>query len=259
MSDRGREVLALVTKREEFLTALETGAIRMRDLVDKTGNSRSTVNRAVRELQEAELVRKTDGGYALTPTGQLSLTAYRTFLRNLDSVNDAAELLAPLDDVPLDPSLLGDAEYVLAEGAAVYRPLEQIHERLATADRVRAALPVLARSKTVEQCREIASNGGDVEFVVSPALWQLLSDRFGTELEPAVEEDALRVAVGEMPPIGLFLTEGATPEMSLLVFNDHSVHGAIISESCDALEWGEQYFTELWEDADVRTSELLDA
>lgn len=258
MSDGQREKLSLLIKRENFLTALESGTTQMRDLVDVTGQSRSTVNRAIRELEEAGWARRTGEGYELTPTGQLSLSAYESFRSKLTAVNDAADLLAPIDEVSLEPALLVDAEFILAEGAAVFRPLAHLHERLDGAVQVKAVLPALASARTIQKSCEIATNGGSLEFVVSPALWHVLTDRFKDKLAPAVERGALRIAVGEVSPIGLFLTEGETTGVTILVFDDHSVHGAVISDSDDALDWAEQRFASLWESAEVRTSDLTE-
>lgn len=62
----------LVADRYEFLTELAEEPARKPEIVDRTDTSRSTVDRAIRELTEADLVERTEGRYVTTTFGRLA-------------------------------------------------------------------------------------------------------------------------------------------------------------------------------------------
>jgi predicted transcriptional regulator len=77
--DGSDDLITAVTKRAEFLSAFSSEPIPKRDLGDELRVSRSTVYKAVRELREHDLVKRTDDGLELTLAGRLLETEYDTF------------------------------------------------------------------------------------------------------------------------------------------------------------------------------------
>jgi len=87
------------------------GALRKHELVDELDHSRSTVNRAIDELEAAGLVAGETDGYRTTLTGRLLAQSYRRFLTVAADVDAASETLAPLGpDIALSPAALRDAD-----------------------------------------------------------------------------------------------------------------------------------------------------
>jgi len=70
------------------------GALRKHELVDELDHSRSTVNRAIDELEAAGLVAGETDGYRTTLTGRLLAQSYRRFLTVAADVDAASETLA---------------------------------------------------------------------------------------------------------------------------------------------------------------------
>jgi DNA-binding MarR family transcriptional regulator len=86
----------LVEKRSDFLDVFTEGPRTKRDLVDDLGHSRSTVNRAVRELEVGSLIVRTDGRYAITHRGRHLLQSYRDTLAAFERIEEAEVALAEL-------------------------------------------------------------------------------------------------------------------------------------------------------------------
>jgi len=69
----GDDLPSLVGRREPTLRLLSDGPTTNRDVIDALEVSRSTVTRALRELEEAGFVGRRDGGYATTLAGRFAL------------------------------------------------------------------------------------------------------------------------------------------------------------------------------------------
>lgn len=192
------------------------------------------MNRAVRELEAADLVRKTRSGYELAPTGQLCIHAYNSFTATLGGIRSNAELFAEIDQLPLNPFLFAESEIVSPEEPAIFRPVERVHARLAESTVVRAALPVLASARTLQRLQEILLDDGTVDLLASEELWPLLLEELDT---PFCQE---------------------VTHLSLLLYDDHSVLGAVISTDDAPVGWAERYFKRLSAKTQDKTAQILD-
>jgi len=117
------------------------GALRKHELVDELDHSRSTVNRAIDELEAAGLVAGETDGYRTTLTGRLLAQSYRRFLTVAADVDAASETLAR--SVPTSHSRRPRCgrRHLPRRGPDPYRPLERLDAVLADADSIAAALP----------------------------------------------------------------------------------------------------------------------
>ncbi|OYR82810.1 hypothetical protein DJ72_08580, partial [Halorubrum distributum] len=80
------ELVGVVERRLDFLERLTAGPLRKHELVDAPGHSRSTVNRAIDELEAAGLVAGETDGYRTTRSGRLLAGEYREFLTVADDL-----------------------------------------------------------------------------------------------------------------------------------------------------------------------------
>jgi len=78
-------VVDVVTKRYEFLVALSTPKTKP-ELVASLDRSRSTVDRAVGALRDADLVERTGSEYVVTYAGRQATAAYEAFRDRLDAL-----------------------------------------------------------------------------------------------------------------------------------------------------------------------------
>lgn len=247
----------LIARRSTVLAALADGPSFKRDLIDRLDVSRSTVDRAVEELREAELCRRTDGGFELTLTGRLLLERHREYLESATATLDAGDVLAPLPaDTEIDVAALVGAEVHAADATTPYQPLEPLHDAIEVADRYRGLLPALEDPRHVRLLYEhVVVEANDATLVVDDDLHERLRSEYPRRLDAMADAGRFEVFVGSTPPYGLVLTEAdGEPTVSLVVFgSDGGVRGVIQNDSPGAVAWAEDRFERARTDANVQT------
>jgi len=218
MSGEGTDVLDVVRRRWSVLERLLDGPTYKRDLVAAVEHSRSTVDRAVRELADAGLVERTSGGYTATAAGRLAAEEYRAATASLAAVEDAVVALAPLPhDAPLAAPLLADATVTVADGAPTADALaDRFRERAADAGRV--LLGTEAPPAFATGIAEVADG-----TVLVP------DELVDTGTEGAVEATA-------PAPFSLARTPDA---VAVLVHDAGAPHALVETDTDDALAWAD--------------------
>ncbi|WP_458205271.1 helix-turn-helix transcriptional regulator [Haladaptatus sp. NG-SE-30] len=247
------DLIMTVTKRAEVLSALSSGPIPKRNLQDELGVSRSTVYKAVRELQEHDLVERTDDGLELTLAGRLLESEYVSFRGSVDDVRRTRQLLSilPLDS-ELPMALIEDARVVLAERYAPNHPIQYVEEMVAEADVSRGFSPV-ALPQYVELFHDQAVLGDlDAELVLEQPVVQYLVADYGDQLQEALKKGSLSVwETEETLPFGLILVEGDEDGVCVVVYDDRGeLRGLIANDTAKAVAWGRETFDSFQEDAD---------
>ncbi|ELZ59945.1 MULTISPECIES: tetratricopeptide repeat protein [Halorubrum] len=232
------ELVGVVERRLDFLERLAAEPLRKHELVDALGHSRSTVNRAVDELEAAGLVAGETDGYRTTLPGRLLADEYRGFLTVADDLAAAGDVLDPLGaDAGVSPAILRDAETYRAAAPDPYRPLEVLDDALADADAVAAALPAFPYPRIAERLRRTAVGGGTVDLALAERAYRHAADRFPDDLGAVARRGGCRIASVDAFDVGLVAADGVA---LLLVFDgDGTLHGAASSTDPEALAWAE--------------------
>ncbi|MGM0446701.1 MAG: MarR family transcriptional regulator [Methanobacteriota archaeon] len=238
------ELVGVVERRLDFLERLAAEPLRKHELVDALGHSRSTVNRAIDEMEAAGLVAGETDGYRTTLSGRLLANGYREFLTAADDLAAAGDVLDPLGaDADVDPAALRDAETYRATTPESYRPLEVLDETLADADSVAAALPAFPYPRVAERLRHTAAGGGTVDLALADRAYRHAAERFADDLAAVARRDDCRVAAVDAVDAGVVAADGTA---LLLTFDgDGTLHGAAASTDPEAVAWAEAAVREL--------------
>lgn len=238
------ELVGVAERRLDFLERLAAEPLRKHELVDALGHSRSTVNRAIDELEAAGLVAGETDGYRTTLSGRLLAAEYREFLTVADDLAAAGDVLDPLGaDVDVDPAILRGAETYRAAAPDPYRPLEILDEALADADAVAAALPAFPYPRIAERLRRAAAGGGTVDLALADRAYRHAIERFADDLGTVARRDGCRVAAVDAVDAGVVAADGTA---LLLTFDDDgTLHGAAASAEPEAVAWAERKVREL--------------
>lgn len=238
------ELVGVVERRLDFLERLAAEPLRKHELVDALDHSRSTVNRAIDELEAAGLVAGETDGYRTTLPGRLLADEYREFLTVADDLAAAGDVLDPLDaDAGVSPAILRDAETYRAAAPDPYRPLEVLDDALADASAVAAALPAFPYPRVAERLRRTAVGGGTVDLALAERAYRHAADRFADDLGAVARRDGCRIATVDAVDVGVVAADGVA---LLLVFDgDGTLHGAASSTDPEALAWAETRVREL--------------
>lgn len=239
----GPELVAVVNRRLDVLAALEEPRAK-RDLLAALDVSRSTLDRAVRELESLDLVAR-DEGYHLTVTGRLVLELYRGLLADLDDVAAARELLGSLPrDAPMSPAMLRGAEVAVVDGPSPTSVLDHVFELFERAEQMRVFSVAMSRPDYADRIREhLRTDALAVECIYTPEIVEFgREERDGfpgfleeVPVEPYVHGDlpyALRVAT---------LPEGQAAAITVYD-DDWTPQGVLLNETREAYLWADDVF-----------------
>jgi len=203
-------VMDVLARRGDVLAAVGTGTVGKRGLVDALPVSRSTVDRAVRELEGAGLVERAESGYRRTTVGALALAERERYASRIHALAGRRDLVSALPpDVDLDAGLIATARVIRSDPSAPRRPEHALRDRIADATEVRLAL-VAALGPVVAACLDRAVAGGDVELVAPPEVAARLVADHADALERGLTAGGLDLRETDEPPaVGLATLETA--------------------------------------------------
>ncbi|WP_137287480.1 helix-turn-helix transcriptional regulator [Halorussus salinisoli] len=250
------DVIRTVVKRAAFLDRLTDGPTSKRDLRDELDLSRSTVYKAVRELEAHGLVAETDEGTRLTLVGRLLADRYREFETHVTGVSDNESLLSVLpDDAPVTTDLVLGAETVLAERHAPTRPVAHIEELVRSADSVFGVVPVVLPQYVDLFHEELVSEGLTADLVMEAPVVEYLREEHADRFEEALATGRLSIRrTDETLPFGLIATENEG--LVLIGYEEGGeLRGILLNDTQAALDWGERVFRSYWDRADELESE----
>lgn len=194
------EVASVLAKRRECLRAVTGGPVRKRDLVDSLDIPRTTLDRAVRELAEVELVECASGGVRATGFGREALAAADGYRETLDGLADASCLLDVLPAAtPLGAAFLRGASVSRATPPTPDRVVTDLFDSVADADSVRGVAPA-ALTGHMESFQEHASSGGAVpELLVTPAVLDQIVAVRGRAVVESLHDGEIDLRSGPVP------------------------------------------------------------
>ncbi|WP_254810802.1 tetratricopeptide repeat protein [Natronosalvus amylolyticus] len=264
--DRNEAVRTLLT-RLELIDRLCQSPAHTRDIMDETGQSRSTVHRAVTELTELGFVRRGDDGIEATVTGRMARDQLCTYLERLDDVLEANAVLEPIaTTTDISHDVVVGANAILTAEPTPFLPADRMHEALTAASAIRLLLPTLEESRTMRVLYEhVVTRGNPAELVVTPAVFRTLQSEFPRRMTLLAAADHFTLFVGSVPSytLGLFEhesggDEGVKTAVHLAVHNESGgVHGLLVNETAGAVSWASDQYEQFRRQATARTDDLI--
>ncbi|WP_435346603.1 tetratricopeptide repeat protein [Haloarchaeobius sp. HRN-SO-5] len=247
--DATETTVDVLDRRRDVLTRLGTSPVQVRDLCASLEVSRSTVNRALRELEDVGWARRTGNGYVRTTSGALALEQYQDQISALGAVQEHAEALDPLpEDTPLDPALLPDAHVESIGDWESFELAASVRESIEGATSLRGVWPTIGDDRTVETVATLASEGGPVALAVTGDVADTLQSvdacTFGCD-----GPETCRVDQYDSVPTRLGVFDLGTPDgrtILAVVYGDHgTVHAVVRLRGTDAVQWAESVFADV--------------
>lgn len=256
-SKRFREILE---NRSEVLRYLLNSPATKPEMVSALRLSRSSVDRAVRDLTEIACVTEDGNKYRGTTTGRVALVEYDQYQERSRAIQHADQFLnyLPTDAVP-DASLLHGAEITLAESHAPDQALAPSIELFEEATVLRGLAPVVLTFYPTLIEDELRNGDLSVEIVAEEAVINTLPELVGTHAKSFLENDGLSLYCAETNlPYALWLIE--TPDDSyagITAYDTGGVVGVLITDSASAVQWAERQYTTYRDQAEaISTSDL---
>lgn len=254
------DAIQLIAQRVEFLDRLGDAALDKPELVAELDYSRSTVDRAIRELELAGFIEPGEAGYRTTLSGRLVADRHRGYVYHCIDLIDAQDVLNQLSvEAPIEAAFFRGATISRGTETTPYSPLETVSEQLSTATRIRALVPVLADPGLLELVRDrVVDDGVDVALVAESTLCRELSRSNRALVSEMVESGRVAVRTGDVPEFTLLLLETDERASTLLVVHTDAgmIHSVVRNDAPAARRWAESLFERAHADARAVAADL---
>lgn len=244
-------------RREAILSVLDEydGPVSKRTIGDDADVSRSTVDRAIRELERHGFVERREDGWQLAVAGRLALSTCRRSRATLATIEAATPLLDRVPQAaPISPAIV--------TGATVYAPetgasapdapahadlVDVIVDRIRDADRVVGFTPAEPNPRIRNAFSEVSVEGTvDCEIGLGGELADFLVGEHTSQLSQMVTEGRMDLWQAPSLPYGLGIYE--TPEAAyahLFPYGDNArLLGIVENPSPEAVAWAERVYRE---------------
>lgn len=246
------EVIETVNRRIDVLEELLAKPTNKRTLEEHLDVSRSTVDRAIRELELFELVEFVDGTYRVTTYGRLVVQEYREFERTRRVLTEFRPFLqhAPASAFDFDFRHLADAELFVPEAGDPYAMINRHVRALNRMDAERVLLPVTGLHAHEAAHEAIVHGDARGEVIVGPEVvetWQSNPQYVDlTEELIATGRFEIFVCDGEIPFLaGVFDEE----TVQLGVVEDGEPRALVETEAEEIRAWAERTLDDYQEQA----------
>jgi predicted transcriptional regulator len=235
-------LVRLLLRRDDVLSGIRDGPIRIRELTDRVAVSRPTVHRSLKELRKHDLIEQVPRGYVLTPYGESVLDKYRSILEEFDQVRENRELLLALDETRLPPAVLNGAAYTTALPFAPEKPFAEIEDVARGATEIRAFTPVIVARYVSLFYEQVTEGSLRADTLTTTDVFEYLTSQWPTEFDEAIDAGLDVAVVDESLPFGLVVAEKPDPEICVIVYESGNFRGVIRNDSRDAVEWGRDVY-----------------
>lgn len=245
MTTGGERFRSILENRNDVLRHLVDSPTTKTDLVETLDVSRSTVDRAIRDLQTIECATRTEGRFVATTTGRLALEEYERYVARTDSIRDSRAFLDVIpDDAPLDAAMLDGASITLPDEHAPEEALQPSIELLGKSTSLRGTAPVVLSFYPDLFDAHVREHDLTVESVAEEAVIATLPTMMSDRVEPFIQhENVSFYRVRESLPYALWLME--TPDgthAGITAYDSGGVAGLLINDSTAAVRWAEAQY-----------------
>lgn len=260
MSEYGDRFRTILANRSEILRAIATSATTKAELTDALDTSRSTIDRAIRDLQTIECVEREDGDYVLTTAGKLALDEYDRYRDRTDAIHEEFEFLnlLPVDAAP-DPALIVGADIRLPESHAPEQALKPTIDLFQRATSMRGLAPVVLSFYPDLLLDQVQQEDASIEVVAAPDVLAVLPDLPSDRIEAFLaHENVSLYRYADDIPYALWLMTTADGEYAgITAYEAGGVAGVLVNDSDAAVQWAEAQFESYRADAEPVTTDAI--
>jgi len=243
----GEAMRNTLRKRNRILKALSDSSQTKSELTNQTGVSRSTIERAIRSLQELGCIRKQNRKYHLTTAGKLALDTYQDYVEATNDLTELHEVINELpDNISINPEFISGASKNIADPQVPETALRESNELLHSATKLTGLAPLSLPSYPDLLQSKIQENGLDVELIIEQDILESLHQVRGESFADFVEHENTNLfTTSDSLPCAIWIME--TPEgdyAGITVYNQGSVQAVLINDSNDAIEWARSIYDE---------------
>jgi len=244
--DLDRDVLDTLLQRSPVLRELVDEPRRKPELVSALDVSRSTVDRAIRDLERLDFAERVEGGVRSTFAGRLAFRSLEEFSARVDTTASLSDMLRHVDpDCGLTPDVLVGSELYLGEQPAPYQIARRLESIIEDAASVRVLKSTISNSGSIEVIADAVLDGTEFEIVYQVDLARFLAQNQDEARARMAESDGYRAFCVEEVPCDLLVVECHDGNLFvvIVVYDDEVLRGMVLNEGEAAVEWA----TDLYE------------
>lgn len=246
----------ILTKRHSYHCALIEQPRSKCDLEDELDGSRSTLDRALRNLADAELAKYEDGLWKPTPLGRCSYKTQEAYIDRLENLAEAAPLFNELSsESPVDCAFVLGADVYESDPSMPDALMQTLLDSVEGGQEVSVATPVVITG-FVEEFYERVSRGENysLDLLVPPDVSERIRGAFPALTDELLDDKNVSLHTGSIPfRFGLWIVDST--EAGLIVFTDEGVRGILVNDTPEALDWAKDQYERAKQDADQSSSE----
>jgi len=252
MASSVSEIADVVLKRRNILEYICECQPDKRTVVENLPESRPTVDRAIRELEDHDLVERTDGVCKPTYTGIIACELCEDFQDSFKTLTETGAELASLPlDAELDTSIFLDGDVFHPPDYAPYETIEPMDEEIRGGEELVAVSEVL-----IPHINTILEQGMiddvDVTLLVNDEVLDVLLENQPDSIIPHIESgDAVYRGI-DVSRYSLFLIDGEVLYTGIYSQTNH-LSSVIRNTNSQAIQWAKDHISEIREEATLLT------
>ncbi|TMT80432.1 hypothetical protein E2L06_18365 [Haloterrigena sp. H1] len=253
------ELRETLHKRHEVLAALATEPQTKPQLVETVGPSRSTIDRAISALEDADCIERINSNYHLTPVGRISHTEHERYIKTMDGVSKGKDVLNALsDEAPIDPTFLNGVDVQTANPHVPESALQSSITHLESTDRLVGLAPVVLSLYTDTLTDLVKNNGLQTEIVLHESTFNSLLGYYKDRFSAMGVTDHFTFYVTEHDlPYALWIMErDEHPLAGITIHEKGGVRGVLMNDSPDAVAWARKEYEQYRDQAGRVTVDL---
>jgi len=248
---RGDSLGTLLDKRNSYLRALIDQPRSKCDLEDELDGSRSTLDRALRELADANLATYEDGVWKPTHLGQCSFETREVYLEQIDSLAEAAPLLSELpSESPVSSEFIIGADVYETDPSMPDAVMRTLLDSVEDGHEILMATPVIVTGFSDEFYERVNSNGDySFELFIPPGVFERSRTMFPTSTSKIANDESISLYTAPISfDFGLWIVDST--EAGIIIFTDRGLRGILLNDTTDALDWAVEQYEHIKQDAE---------
>lgn len=236
-------LLETVARRACVIKRLLEEPADKRELEATLDVSRTTVNRAIDNLDDAECIIYQDGKWCVTLIGKLAYSEYEQLSTKYNQLTTAQSLLSHLPSKsPLNIQVIADSVVTSVKPPAPDAPLTQLENLLQNSDQIKGLSPVVCSQYVSLFHHHIVEQGTDTELVLSGELVDYLWTNYKEKMSAVLKsDDGMVWRFEEKLMFGFILIDEKIVWVAIYD-EDGRLKGSLVNDTNAGVSWATKVF-----------------
>lgn len=246
-------IIDVVLKRRGILEYICEHEPDKRTLVNELPQSRPTIDRAIRQLEEYDLVERSNGTCRPTYTGTVACELCADFKGAFEMLEEAGGEIASLPiDATLDTSIFLNGDVFHPPNHAPYERIEPLYDDIENSEDIVAVSDILIPH--IERILEQGlANDVDIMLLVNDGALDVLLEKQPSKIIPHIESSNSIYRGIELCQYSLFLIDGEILYTGIFSETNH-LSSVIRNTNPQAVQWANQLISDLKREGTILTA-----